>query len=100
MLLPTHLGYVICLTVTSLSLYVVREPVEEPSATDLDASRDLPRRDRRHTTIAPLNRYLRRERPRGHLAWERKNPGPFKDRGSNNYFLVAGAGFEPATSGL
>ncbi len=41
-----------------------------------------------------------RARPRGPLPWERKNPGPFQDRGSNESLLVAGAGFEPATSGL
>jgi site-specific DNA recombinase len=81
-------------------LYAVPDHAPMPSTGDLRAPQDLPRRDRRHTTIAPLNRYLRAERPRGRLDWERKNPGPSKDRGSNNYFLVAGAGFEPATSGL
>ncbi|MBO0983662.1 recombinase zinc beta ribbon domain-containing protein [Rathayibacter sp. SD072] len=49
---------------------------------------------------ARLSTFLAIERPRGHFPWERKNPGPFKVRGSNDHFLVAGAGFEPTTSGL
>ncbi len=69
-------------------LYAVPDPAPTPPTDDLAAPQDLPRRDRRHTTVAPLNRYLRAERPRGRLDWERKNPGPSKDRGSNNYFLV------------
>ena len=47
-----------------------------------------------------LGAYLAAERPRGGFPWERKNLGPFKVRGSNDHFLVAGTGFEPATSGL
>jgi hypothetical protein len=47
-----------------------------------------------------LSAFLALERPRGEFPWERKNPGPFKVRGSNDHFLVAGTGFEPATSGL
>lgn len=42
----------------------------------------------------------RRERPKGLLAWERKNPRPSQVEGSNELFLVAGTGFEPVTSGL
>ncbi|MFJ4220711.1 recombinase family protein [Curtobacterium luteum] len=51
-------------------------------------------------TDGVLVQYLALERPRGRFPWERKNLGPLKDRGSNDYFLVAGAGFEPTTSGL
>ena len=49
---------------------------------------------------ARLGAFLAIERPRGHFPWERKNLGPIKVRGSNDHFLVAGTGFEPATSGL
>jgi site-specific DNA recombinase len=38
------------------------------------------------------------ERPSGRFPWERKNPGPFRDRGSNFSLLVGVAGFEPTTS--
>jgi len=49
---------------------------------------------------ADLSMYLRIERPTGGFPWQRKNLGPFKVRGSNDHFLVAGTGFEPATSGI
>ncbi|PZE75444.1 hypothetical protein DEI82_08360 [Curtobacterium sp. MCBD17_019] len=54
----------------------------------------------RNASVARLSDFLTVERPSGHFPWERKNLGPVKDRGSNDYFLVAGAGFEPTTSGL
>jgi site-specific DNA recombinase len=52
------------------------------------------------TNVTYLSDYVRRERPRGRMRWETKNPGPLQGRGSNPCLLVAGAGFEPATSGL
>lgn len=44
--------------------------------------------------------FLRRERPSGLFAWERKNLQPSQAAGSNVTYLVAGTGFEPVTSGL
>ena len=59
----------------------------------------LPARHRR--AVAPrLANCLKFERPAGHMPWEQKNLCPRKDTGSNVYFLVAGTGFEPVTSGL
>ncbi len=86
--------------VRTRDLWLVPDPEPVLTEDDLGIPKDLPRRDRRHTVRAPLSAYLRQERPRGQLSWERKNPGPSQDRGSNHHFLVAGAGFEPATSGL
>lgn len=44
--------------------------------------------------------YLGLERPRGRLAWERKNPGPIEVRGSNEMLLVAATRIELVTLGL
>jgi hypothetical protein len=52
------------------------------------------------TNVTYISDYVRRERPHGRMRWEMKNPGPSEGRGSNPCLLVAGAGFEPATSGL
>jgi site-specific DNA recombinase len=52
------------------------------------------------TNVTYLSNYVRCERPRGRMRWETQNPGPLHGRGSTVTFLVAGAGFEPATSGL
>lgn len=75
-----------------------------------DPSGVAPILDRGRTESAPdiaqepanarLSTFLAVERPKGDFPWERKNPGPFKVRGSNDHFFVAGAGFEPTTSGL
>jgi len=46
-----------------------------------------------------LNFLKRIERPQGEMGWARKNQRP-EGAGSNDMLLVAGAGFEPATSGL
>ncbi len=54
----------------------------------------------RKPSPAGLGTFLAVERRRGQFPSERENPGPFKVRGSHNHFLVAGTGFEPATSGL
>jgi site-specific DNA recombinase len=64
------------------------------------ASGDLVSRARRPAPQGRLGASLTVERPRGGLPWERKNPGPMKVRGSTELILVAGAGFEPTTSGL
>ena len=79
-------------------LYLVPNPTPEPElATDME--RPLPARSRRELP-ARVGDYLRFERPKGSLAWERKNLRPRKGTGSNISFLVAGTGFEPVTSGL
>jgi site-specific DNA recombinase len=52
------------------------------------------------TNVTYLSDYVQRERPRGRLRWETKNPDPLRGRGSNPCLLVAGTGFEPVTSGL
>lgn len=61
---------------------------------------DLPPKARRIDPDARIPGFLAVERPRGQMPWERKNHGPLEDRGSNISYLVAGTGFEPATSGL
>ncbi len=86
--------------VRTSDLYVVRDVPAETAGGGLDMPRDLPRRDRRRRQTVQMRDFLARERPRGVLPWERKNPGPSQVRGSNETLLVAGAGFEPATSGL
>lgn len=63
-------------------------------------SSDLVSHGRRPAPEDRVRAFLAVERPRGDLPWETKNPGPTKVRGSNDHFLVAGAGFEPTTSGL
>ena len=65
-----------------------------------EVSSEEPAKSAQIATDGVLGQFLALERPRGRFPWERKNLGPFKDRGSNDYFLVAGAGFEPTTSGL
>jgi hypothetical protein len=52
------------------------------------------------TNVTYLSDYVWRERPRGRMRWETQNLDPLQDRGSTPCFVVAGAGFEPATSGL
>ena len=81
-------------------LYAVPEP-SPANDTDMDDQlRDLPKRRDRDQPAVRISDFLRQERPHGQLSWERRNPGPFQVRGSNESILVAGAGFEPATSGL
>ncbi len=66
-------------------------------ATDGVAEPNRKRPEKRHLSTGGQ---LLCERPSGALSWDEKNLGPYEDRGSNLTFLVAGAGFEPATSGL
>ena len=61
---------------------------------------DLPGHAWRVASRAQFADLLPQERPLGRLRWETTNPGPLQVRGSNDTILVAGAGFEPATSGL
>ncbi len=62
-------------------------------------SADLPGKAVRDAQKTRFDRFLRLERPRGALPWEiERTPVP-EDRSSNELLLVAGAGFEPATSG-
>ncbi|RYB91622.1 hypothetical protein EUA06_09760 [Nocardioides glacieisoli] len=86
--------------VRTSDLYLVPGVGESACRGDATSSTDLPSRHRRTSPEGRLGASLRLERPRGALPWERKNPGPVKVRGSNELLLVAGAGFEPATSGL
>ena len=86
--------------VRTSDLYVVPDVGESAHRGELALGADLPSRARRPSPWERLGANLRLERPWGALPWERKNPGPVKDRGSNVSTLVAGAGFEPATSGL
>lgn len=62
--------------------------------------RDLPTRARRTAPHARIPGFLTIERPRGAMPWEKERTTAPEDRGSNNLTLVAGTGFEPATSGL
>ncbi len=86
--------------VRTSDLYVVPDVDETAHRGELALSADLPSRARRTSPWERLGANLRLERPWGALPWERKNPGPVKDRGSNVSTLVAGTGFEPVTSGL
>ncbi|AZZ83457.1 hypothetical protein C5O27_00445 [Gordonia alkanivorans] len=62
--------------------------------------RDLPTRARRIAPDARIPGFLTIERPRGAMPWEKERTTAPEDRGSNIISLVAGTGFEPATSGL
>ena len=44
--------------------------------------------------------FLTLERPRRHLSWEKKEPRPSKDRGSNDLLLVVLAQANPNTAAL
>lgn len=86
--------------VRTSDLYVVPEVGQTIHRGDQGPSRDLPALARRTAPEDRLGGILGLERPRGGLPWEKKEPRPSEDRGSNELTLVAGAGFEPATSGL
>ncbi|WP_397485481.1 recombinase family protein [Rhodococcus sp. SBT000017] len=64
------------------------------------AGRDLPSRTRRTAPDDRIPGFLTIERPRGAMSWENERTTAPEDRGSNIISLVAGTGFEPATSGL
>lgn len=64
------------------------------------AGRDLPSRTRRTAPDARIPGFLTIERPRGAMSWENERTTAPEGRGSNIISLVAGAGFEPTTSGL
>jgi Helix-turn-helix domain of resolvase len=49
---------------------------------------DLPPRARRTRPEDRIRPFLTLERPRGHLSWEKKEPRPSEDRGSNDLLLV------------
>ena len=80
-------------------LYLVA-PIADDDQSGANGSADLPSRARRLRGTLPVRDSLPQERPRGKLPWERKNLCPRKGTGSNELLLVAGAGFEPAASGL
>lgn len=82
------------------NLWIVPEVKESTNRGESQDHHDLPPRARRTAPTARLGAFLALERPRGHLPWEKHNRGPRKDRGWDLSILVAGAGFEPATSGL
>ena len=85
------------LPVRTSDLRLVPKVSQTPARGGHTNRRDHAPRYLRTAPDARHRRYLRRERPQGSLPWERKNPGPFKVRGSNESILVAGAGLEPAT---
>ena len=85
--------------VKTMDLYLVPEVSVGPDRGHGEHSMDLPARTRRRSPDARLGGFLGIERPGGRLPWERKNPGPVKDRGSKELLLVAGTGFERVTSG-
>jgi site-specific DNA recombinase len=83
--------------------HVRTSDLDRPTEVGISLARGAKETGRNVAQDASLTRlgvFLAVERPRGEFPWERKNPGPFKVRGSNDHFLVAGTGFEPATSGL
>ncbi|WP_442854216.1 recombinase family protein [Aeromicrobium sp. Root344] len=81
-------------------LYVVPEVGDSVHRGRDTSTDDLPAKSQRTAPQDRFGAFLNVERPRGHLLWEKKEPRPSKDRGSNELLLVAGTGFEPVTSGL
>ena len=81
-------------------LYAVPEVSESANRSGKAQSWDLPAQVRRTRPEDRLRAFLDLERPRGHLSWEKKEPRPSKDRGSNDLLLVAPTGYDPVTSGL
>ena len=82
------------------NLWLVPGVSESDTRGEAKGPQDLPAKARRTAPAARLGAYLAQERPRGRLPWEKTNRGPVEDRGWDLSLLVAGAGFEPATSGL
>lgn len=74
--------------VRTSDLYVVPDEEQVAHRGELALGADLPSRARRRSPWERLGANLRLERPWGALPWERKNPGPVKDRGSNVSTLV------------
>ncbi len=74
--------------VRTSDLYVVPEVGAKADGGADHAARDQPGRARRTPPGARERAFLRRERPRGALPWETKNPGPVKVRGSKDLLLV------------
>jgi site-specific DNA recombinase len=81
-------------------LHAVPGVAESANRGEQTRSGDLPAYARRKRPQDRIRTFLVQERPRGPLLWEKKEPRPSEDRGSNNLLLVAGTGFEPVTSGL
>ena len=86
-------------SVQTKDLYLVPEVDDQSSRGHEDEMKMLATKARRGRPERQKRPSGRLERPRGALSWESKNHGPLEDRGSNELLLVAGAGFEPATSG-
>lgn len=86
--------------VPTKDLWVTSEVAETLTRGRETKSADLPSKARRTAPEDRLGGILTVERPRGRLPWEKTNHGPRKDRGLHLTTLVAGTGFEPATSGL
>ena len=87
------------LSAAQRSLETATEVAERPEITP-GVGTDTPSRARRQHPSGRIVLAEAIERPRGRLPWEKKEPRSLKDRGSNSSTLVAGTGFEPATSGL
>lgn len=81
-------------------LYLVPEVERGATRGGEGTGGDLPAKAHRIGPEARPQASLTLERPRGRLPWEKKEPRPLEDRGSNELLLVAGTGFEPVTSGL
>lgn len=74
--------------------------VTETPESDTSRPKDLPTYARRNDRSTGRPVIWAIERPRGRLPWEKERTTAPEGRGSNNLTLVAGTGFEPATSGL
>ncbi|MGL5827851.1 MAG: recombinase family protein [Nocardioides sp.] len=89
--------------VRTSDLYIVppvTEVTELAQRGQRQTNHDLPGKAVRDAVDPRFGRFLRLERPRGALPWEKERTPAPEDRSSNELLLVAGAGFEPATSGL
>ncbi len=86
--------------VRTSDLIGVTEVTNEGDRDDEWTPRDLPTRAHRIAPDARIPGFLTLDRPRGAMSWEKERTTAPEDRGSNIISLVAGTGFEPATSGL
>jgi site-specific DNA recombinase len=92
--------HVIAADMTHLFRRLLDPDLEQELLNEAPADLEVPKATTGEVPAPKAVDFLRAiERPRGQLPWQRKNQRP-EGAGSNELLLVAGTGFEPATSGL